>query len=148
MSELSTILTAEDKRPAVVADLAETVDNVVSNVSGFAGMTIKAAYASARKARPNVASEAVDRFLPNLADALDKYWKDYQDGQPEGGFGAYLSSRSDEVSRDLLAIADQKVKEIDNSGMNKMYNMFRSKADSYVKDALPQVGDVVEKHAK
>lgn len=147
MSELSDILTKDGTREPVVSDLAESTENSINNLSGLSGKAIKTAFSGAVKARPNLVKDMTDRLLPHLADRLNPYWQAYQNGKPEGGFGKYLETRSDEVTKDLADLSDERMESIINSGAQKIYKTFRGKLEGIVEKGLPDLGDVIEKHA-
>ncbi|GAA1398853.1 DUF6918 family protein [Luteococcus peritonei] len=128
------------KRPQVVQAIAAVVDQEVDAKSGLAGMALKGAYASAKKAKEGIVPKATDAMLPDIAAALQPYW----DAKGEQDFGAYLSSRSGEVADSLLAVADAKAASPDNAAIAKLYKPIRGKAKGYVEEALPRLAEALK----
>ncbi|MDE9364212.1 hypothetical protein PZ938_01200 [Luteipulveratus sp. YIM 133132] len=141
---LAASLLDEQRRPAVVADLAATIDTEVSEKKGLSGTAIKAAYGTAKKVRSDIAASATDRMLPEIATALEPFWVDFGG---VGDFGGYLAGRGDEAADALLAVTDRRAEATDRDVLRKAYGSLRGKAHDNVKAALPRVGAVVQKHA-
>lgn len=129
-------------RPAVAKDLAATIDSEVSGKKGLSGAAIKTAYAGAKK-KVDVPSALSDN-LDQIVAIFDPYW-DAFGGQ--GDFGAYLKGRGDEVSADILKIADAHANSTSRDQIAKVYGTFRGKAADMIKDALPAIGATLQKHA-
>ena len=143
MSDLSALLT-ETTRPTVVRDLAELVDTTASSQSGLTGMAIKSALGAVRKAQPDAVAKGIDRFLPEIVRELTPYWEAYSPEQ-SAGFGNYLASREEDVTSSILKLGDAFA---DRGPVQKVYRSLRGKASSIVAPALPQLGDIVERHAR
>ena len=139
---LSEKLLAPTVRPAVAADLAQTIDAEVSAKKGLTGAAIKTAYAGAKK-KVDVAS-ALNDNMEQITAIFDPYWESFG-GQ--GDFGAYLAGRGDEVSADILEIADARAQATSRDQLSKVYGTFRGKAADLIKASLPAVGATLQKHA-
>lgn len=147
MANLVDILTADDKIDAVVDDLAAFVDSTVNGISGFTGMAIKTAYNNRTASNPELPAKAARTVLPNVAKALDPYWQQFvESGQ--GSFGDVLAANSDDISQMLVAGAAARVEASDNAALKQMFGMIKGKAAGFIADALPDLGAVIEKHAK
>lgn len=141
---LSAALLDEQRRPAVVADLAAVIDAEVKDKKGLSGAAIKAAYAAAKKVSPSIASSATDRMLPEFATALEPFWNDFGGN---GDFGQFLAERGDQSSDALLSVTDQRAQATSREPLKKAYGSLRGKAKENVTAALPRIGAVVQKHA-
>ena len=139
---LSEILMTPERRPVVAAELATVIDREVAAKSGLSGAAIKTAYAAAKK-KVNMADTLNDN-LGQITAIFDPYW-DAFGGQ--GDFGAYLAGRGDEVTADILRIADARSESTSNSQFKKVYGTFRGKAADHIKAALPAVGACLQKNA-
>ena len=139
---LSAELSAPEKRGAVAADLARTLDAEVSSKSGLSGAAIKTAYAGAKK-KFNMEQE-IGNNLEQIVSVFDPYWDQF-DGQ--GDFGQFLAQRGDEVTGKILGIADARAENTSNAQFKKIYSTFRGKAADHVKAALPAVGSCLQRHA-
>ncbi|WP_288832401.1 DUF6918 family protein [uncultured Corynebacterium sp.] len=145
MSDLSALLT-ETTRPTVVRELAELVDTTASSQSGLTGMAIKSALGAVRKAQPDAVAKGIDRFLAEIVRELTPYWEAYSPEQ-SAGFGNYLASREEDVTSSILKLGDAFV-DRGPAPVQKVYRSLRGKASSIVAPALPQLGDIVERHAR
>ena len=58
-----------------------------------------------------------------------------------------METRSDEVTKDLVELSDERIDTIDNSGAQKLYKTFRGKLEGLVEKGLPDLGAIIEKHA-
>lgn len=140
-------LVTENNRDQAVADVAQALENTVSQLSGLAGKTVQLGYAAAKKKHPQLAEKIADTMLESLCDTLDPYWQQYQD-DAESDFGRYLLENKNAVADDLLELADKKVEEIDNSTLTKGHQRFRNKSLDYAEISLPALGKALEDNAK
>jgi hypothetical protein len=136
-----------DRRGAVVADLQDFVDQEVAGKGGLSGGIIKTGYAAVKKVRPGIIRSAIDSMLDDFVDALEPYWAAYQ-SQPVPGFGAYLAARPQEVAQALLAVTDRRAQRSSRAAVTNVYGKLRPKGEQNVIEALPRLGDLVERHAR
>ena len=134
-----------DRRGQVVADLQALVDQEVAGKGGLSGGIVKTGYAAIKKIKPGIVGRAVDSLLEEFVDALEPHWAAYR-AQPTPGFGAFLAGRPDEVSQALLAVTDRRAEKA-SAATRSAYNRLRPKAQDNVVDALPRLGDLIERHA-
>lgn len=146
MSSLSQALLAPDRRPAVVTDLVAVIDSEVKTKKGIGGVAVKGGYAAVRKVSPTIASDATNRMLPEVAQALQPFWDDFS-AADAGDFGAYLAGRGDEAADALLAVTDARAAATSREPLRRAYNGLRGKAKGHVEQALPRLGKVVQQHA-
>ncbi len=145
MSDLSKLLD-DTVRPTVVKDLSDLVDRTVATQSGLTGMAIKSAVAAAKKADGDVVSKSINRFLPDIVDSVAPHWNDY-DAEQSAGFGNFLASRQDDVTNDVLTLGDRFAQQ-GPAAVQKVYSSLRGKTGKIIAPALPEFGDIVERHAK
>jgi hypothetical protein len=143
---LSEALLDEHRRPAVVADLVAAIDAEVKDKKGISGAAVKAGYATVKKAKENIVSNATDRMLPDFATALEPFWVDFGATGAAGDFGAYLVGRGDEAADALLSVTDDRVGGSSRKAVQKAYNGLRGRAKDNVKAALPRIGAVLQQH--
>jgi uncharacterized protein DUF6918 len=134
-----------ERRPQVVADLQALVDQEVAGKSGLSGGIVKTGYAAIKKIKPGIVGRAVDSLLEEFVDALEPYWAAYR-AQSTPGFGAFLVTRQDEVAQALLAVTDRRAEKA-SSATRSAYGRLRPKAQENVVEALPRLGDLIERHA-
>jgi hypothetical protein len=136
-----------DRRGEVVTDLVNFVDQEVAGKGGLSGGIIKTGYAAVKKVRPGFIRSAVNGMLDDFVAALEPYWAAYQ-AQPTPGFGAYLAGRPQEVSHALLAVTDRRAERSSRASVTSVYSRLRPKGQDNVIEALPRLGDLVERHAR
>ena len=136
-----------DRRGAVVTDLQDFVDQEVAGKGGLSGGIIKTGYAAVKKVRPGIIRSAIDSMLDEFAAALEPYWVGYR-SQPVPSFGAYLAGRPHEVAPALLAVTDRRAQRASRAAVTNVYGKLRPKGEQNVIEALPRLGDVVERHAR
>ena len=134
-----------DRRGRVVTDLQALVDQEVAGRSGLSGGIVKTGYAAIKKVKPGIVGRAVDSLLEDFVDALEPFWADHR-AHGGGGFGGYLAGRGQEASNALLAVTDKRAERA-SSTTRSAYGKLRPKAQENVTDALPRLGDLIERHA-
>lgn len=146
VAALKESLLTEDKKAAVFADAQQVLDAEVSDKKGASGIAVKAGYAAAKKAKPSLVPDAIAALLPEFLVRLEPYWQNYS-ANPAGTFGEALSANSDEVAEALLAVTDEKAESSSRAAVKKVYSSMRGSAKKNVIEALPRVGDLVQRHA-
>ena len=141
MSDLSVLLGGQ--REQVAAELAEVAESAIND----AGIATKTAFGAVKLADKNIAARGVNRVLPELLEALQPRWAEYEASDVED-FGTYLNTHSDAAIADILAVADANVKKADKATLEKIYDKVRPKAASLMKPHVPMLGDILEKHMK
>lgn len=141
MSDLSVLLGGQ--REQVAAELAEVAESAIND----AGIATKTAFGAVKLADKNVTTKGVNRVLPDLLEALQPRWAEYEASNVED-FGTYLNTHSDAAIADILAVADANVKKADKAALEKVYDKVRPKAASLMKPHVPMLGDIIEKHMK
>ncbi|WET79710.1 hypothetical protein P3102_00110 [Amycolatopsis sp. QT-25] len=143
---LKEILLDSSRRPAVVSDFENLVDAEVSDKGGVSGAVVKTGFAAVKKIKPGIIPAAVDTLLDDFTGALEPFYSDYK---AKGGndFGAYLVSRSDEASDALLSVTDSRAEKSSRDSIKKVYSKLRPNGKKNVEEALPRLGQLIDKHA-
>jgi hypothetical protein len=136
-----------DRRGEVVTDLQNFVDQEVAAKGGLSGGFIKTGYAAVKKVRPGIIRSAISSMLDEFVAALEPYWVSYR-SQPVPGFGAFLAGRPQEVSQALLAVSDRRAERSSRASVTSVYHRLRPKGQDNVIEALPRLGELVERHAR
>jgi hypothetical protein len=144
---LNASLLDPNRRSQVVTDLQALIDQEVAGKSGLSGGLVKTGYAAVKKVRPGFIPAAIDGLLDEFVAALEPHWAAYQPPATPG-FGAFLAGRPQEVSEALLAVTDRRVKRSSRATVTSMYAKLRPKGQENVVEALPRLGDLVERHAR
>ncbi|GAA4550502.1 DUF6918 family protein [Amycolatopsis samaneae] len=143
---LKEILLDSSRRPAVVTDFETLVDSEVSDKGGVSGAVVKTGFAAVKKIKPGIVPSAVDSLLDEFADALEPFYGDFK---AKGGndFGTYLVGRSDEASDALLSVTDARAEQSSRDAIKKVYGKLRPNGKKNVEEALPRLGQLIDKHA-
>ncbi|RMI30901.1 DUF6918 family protein [Nocardia stercoris] len=147
VAALSESLLDDTKRAAFLSDAQEVLEAEVSDKGGASGLALKGGLAAAKKVSPTIISEALASFSPKFLEQLQPYWTEFQ-ASGSGSFADLLVSKSDEVAESLLAITDARAESSSRPALKKAYSALRSSAKKHVEEALPRVGDLVQKHAQ
>jgi hypothetical protein len=126
---LPEILLDPARRPAVVTDLEQLVDEEVAEKGGISGSVIKTGYAAVKKLKPGV--------VPFYADYRAAAGSD---------FGAYLAGRP-EAADALLGVTDARAGRTSSDGLRKAYGKLRPHGQRNVAEALPRLGRLIDRHA-
>ncbi|MBL1075646.1 hypothetical protein JK358_14720 [Nocardia sp. 2] len=147
VAALSESLLDDAKRPAFLADAQEVLDAEVSGKGGASGLAVKGGYAAIKKVSPTIVGDALSSFAPKLVEKLEPFWAEYQASGAAGSFGELLASKQDEVSEALLSVTDARAEASSRPALTKVYNSLRGSAKKNVAEALPRVGDLIQRHA-
>lgn len=143
---LKEILLDETKRPAVVTDMQQLIDEEVEAKSGVSGLAIKGGYGLVKKVKPGIIGDAVDTLLDDFTARLEPFYTDYRTSGA-GSLADYLSGRSGEVADALLGVTDARADRSRRESIKKVYSKLRPQGKKNVEEALPRLGSLIEKHA-
>lgn len=137
----------EVERELVISDTVKLIDDEVASKGGLGGRVLKTGYKGVKKLKNGrMIEKAVDHLLDDFAEALAPLHESYRESGEQGGFETYLKSHSDAASTALLAITDGKVERAESRVVASTYKSLRGQAEKHVKDALPGVGRLIDKH--
>lgn len=134
-------------RQTVIDDTATLIDEEVAAKSGFSGMALKGGYRVVKKVKPNMIEDAVDHLLDDFSEALDPLYQDFLEDEDTATFEAYLQDHDDQAAEDLLSITDDRAEKSDKKVLKKTYGKLRGQAEKHVREALPGVGRLIDRHA-
>jgi hypothetical protein len=118
----------------------------VGDKGGLSGAAVKVAYKAVKSFAPGYYENAVRNLIPELVYKLDPYWTNFL-ASGGGDFGAYLASRSPQVSESLLSVTDQMASTSHRAAVVKAYNAVRGSAGRNIEAALPNLGALAQKYA-
>ncbi|MFE3446560.1 DUF6918 family protein [Nocardia sp. NPDC059180] len=146
VAALSESLLDEAKRPAFLAEAVQVLDAEVSDKGGASGLAVKGGYAAVKKISPSIVPDALESLAPKLLAQLEPFWQEYV-AAGSGSFADLLVAKSDEVAEALLVVTDERAEGSTRPAIKKVYSSMRSSAKKNVIEALPRVGDLVQRHA-
>ena len=109
-------------------------------------MALKGGYRVVKKLKPNMIEDAIDHLLDDFTEALDPLYQDYLESDVET-FEAYLPDHDEQAANDLLSITDRRAENTDHRVLRKTYSKLRGQAEKHVRQALPGVGRLIDRHA-
>ncbi len=140
VAALGDALLGADKFPAVKADVEALIDAEVSDKKGASGLALKGGYAAVKKVGPGIVPGAVEGLLPEFVEKLQPFWVEYAGN---GSFSDFLVARGEVVDWSC----DERIAGTSKSGVKKVYDSLRPSAKKHVVEALPRLGDLIQKHA-
>ena len=146
MKDLKTLIDTPEKRTAIVKECAQLIDGEVRKKTGFSGMAVKTTYKIFKTLKPGVVEDSVEVLLDEFVDALNGFYQSYQEAGGAGTLGAYLAGRADDVAEKLLAITDVRAQRTSMKTVANLYNKLRPKAKVHVVQAVPAVGQLLDRH--
>ncbi|MFI9510617.1 DUF6918 family protein [Nocardia sp. NPDC052566] len=146
VAALSESLLDDAKRKAFLSDAVEVLDAEVSDKGGASGLAVKGGYAAVKKISPSIVPDGLESLAPKLVEKLEPFWQEYA-ASGSGKFADLLTAKSDEVAEALLAVTDARADASTRPALKKVYSSMRSSAKKHVIEALPRVGDLVQRHA-
>jgi hypothetical protein len=144
VAALGDALLGADKFPAVKADVEALIDAEVSDKKGASGLTLKAGYGAVKKVGPGIVPGAVEGLLPEFVEKLQPFWVEYAGN---GSFSDFLVARGEVVADALLGVTDERIAGTSKTAVKKAYESLRPSAKKHVVEALPRLGDLIQKHA-
>ncbi|MDH6279009.1 DUF6918 family protein [Prescottella agglutinans] len=146
VAALNDTLLDDARLPAVLADVEALVDAEVSDKKGASGLALKGGYSAVKKVGPSIVPDAIEGLLPEFVTRLEPFWQEFA-ASGEGSFSAFLTARSDAAADALLGVTDERIEGSDKGAIKKVYSTLRPSAKKHVIEALPRLGDLVQKHA-
>lgn len=146
VAALKESLLDESRVDQVVADVQTLIDAEVSDKSGASGLALKGGYAAVKKLGPSIVPNAVEGLLPAFVEKLEPFWEEFS-ASGEGSFAEFLTARGDTVSNALLGVTDERIEASERGTITKVYSTLRPSAQKNVQEALPRVGELVQKYA-
>lgn len=141
MSTLVEQIGQPNKRPAVINDCVELIDNQVKSK----GFIMKSAYATIKTIKKGFVAETVDSLLNDWLGKLQPHYDKWATAK-QSSFSDYLIARQDDVAEDLLSVTDQRAEKSSHGTAKKMYGKMRDGAKRNVVEAIPELAKLIEKH--
>jgi hypothetical protein len=142
MTTLADLLLAPGQRDVLVKRTGEWVERYVHDSSGLRGMALKAGLAAAKAARPDAVTRAVNRLLPEFANALEPYWQRFQ-ASGEKDFAVYLKRHARQASADMMAATDARIAGSPNKTLHAGYKRLRGTLAAELEKLLPDIARMI-----
>lgn len=145
MATLREKIWTEEKTPDVVVDCRKLLDNEVAKKKGVSGFAVKAAYKTVKAISPRFIEGVLNDLIPDFCNALEPLHERQVKGG-KGSFGDFMKAHKDEVTDAMLSVTDGKAKESPNRMLKKTYGKLRGRAETNVREAIPGLADLMDKH--
>lgn len=145
MPGLAETLSDDSKKPAVVDDCCQLIDEEVKDKGGISGLAIKAGYGAVKGIKPGFVRQVVTDLLPEFAKVLDPIHAEaVAQNKP---VPAHFEANAGRVADALLTITDAKAKNAKSGVVKGTYEKLRPTAKKHVEQAVPRLGRLIAKHA-
>lgn len=148
MGKLVETLTAPDRRRAVVEDGARLVQAEVEKKGGLSGLALKGAFKVVQTVRQNFVPDVLDKLIPAFAEKLEPFYEAREREAPGQPMEQFLSTRAPAVADALLSITDERIARAEKGPVRSAYEKLRPAAQRNVEDAVPGIGQLIDRHLK
>ena len=148
MSNLQERLGVDPTRSQLVADCETMIDTQVKQKGGLGGVAIKGAYGTIKRVKKGFVTEVIDQLLDEWLGKLQHYYDNWTSDGSEGTLADYISSRSEDVAEDLLAVTDERAESTRHATARKAYQKMRGSAKKHVTEAVPELARIIQRHVE
>lgn len=145
MATLREIVLTEEKKPLVFADAQGLLDSEVKKKRGVSGLAVRAGYKLVKAFKRGFLKKVIQDLMPEFCDALEPLHEDHLK-KKNGSFSDFLQSHEEEVAAALLSVTDGKAEKSTNKTIKKTYHKLRGSAERNVKEAIPGLAVLLDKH--
>lgn len=145
MPTLAEQLLTEEKRPQVVADSVQVIEDEVKSKKGASGLMIKAGFKTVKAFKRGILPDVVNALLDDFVKKLEPFYQRHleEDG---GDFRAFVVREADSIAEALLGITDERAERSRHKTLVKAYKKLRPQGHKQVVAAMPRVGAMLNRH--
>ncbi len=133
------------KRPLIIADCTQMIDQEVKDKSGLTGIAVKGGFKAIKGFRPDIVPMALEDLIDEFATQVEPFWQECQNNGEDAQ--QFFVRRKVDIANALLSITDGKAKNSKHRVLVKAYNALRGKAVEHIGAAMPRFSSIVKKHA-
>ena len=143
----------EAGRLVLMEDCCALIETQAVSGRGLRAATVRASYRSVQKLKPGLVGYVVGKFMPRVLEALEPWWERAQveaaanGGDTEGALRKALEGDANRAADALLAVTDAHIRGA-RLPLRVAYKSVRGEADQPVRDAVPGLAAVFEKHLR
>lgn len=145
--QLKDIMLQPGKRPQILTECEQLLDEEVASKGGLTGLAVKGAYAMVKAVKPGMIHEALDGLLDDFVGRLEPFYAAYQQNPGGKTLPDYFQSRASEIADALLGITDERAQRSKNNTLKKAYEKLRPQGKKHVEEAMPRLGRLIARHA-
>ncbi|WP_278314916.1 DUF6918 family protein [Lolliginicoccus levis] len=138
-------LLSDGNKDAFVAEARAVLDAEVKAKRGPGGMVIKGAYRTVNAVHATFVDGVLRALLPDFLTDLQPHWDAFEADSAED-FGQYLAQHGDAAADSLLAVVDRRAEGSSYKSVVKLYGQLRGQAHKHVVQALPAVGELIQRN--
>ncbi|MBD8507782.1 hypothetical protein HT102_14935 [Hoyosella sp. G463] len=138
-------LLSQGNKDAFVAEARAVLDAEVRAKRGPGGMVIKGAYRTVNAVHATFVDGVLRALLPDFLADLQPHWDAFQADSTED-FGQYLAQHGHSAADSLLAVVDRRAAGSSYRSVVKLYGQLRGQAHKHVVQALPAVGELIQRN--
>ncbi len=146
MDKLADSLLSDGRRDVVIVDCADLIEAHVKQLRGLKGIALRSAFAMLRGGEANAVHNAVAGLIPEFVHAFEPLYRDFQNGNVDGGFGDYLKSQRRRSVDAMLGVTDARFAKTKNSTLKAVYPKVRGTIESELNAVLPGLAELLERH--
>jgi len=143
--KLAEKLLEASRRTRVVEAAVRLIDEEVKSKGGLSGIAVKGAYGVVKAVKLRFVPEVVDAMLDEWVERLEPFWNGWSADAGGKSFPQYVSGRKGDVAEALLGVTDGRAKNSRNGTVRRMYDKMRPTAKKHVEEAVPRLGQMVER---
>ncbi len=148
MSQLKDVLLQAGKRPQIVTECEQLLDEEVAAKSGLTGLAVKGAFKMVKAVKPGMIHEAVDGLLDDFVSRMEPFYASWQAAPAGKTVADYFAGHASEIADALLGITDERAERSKHGTLKKAYSTLRPQGKKHVTEAMPRVGRLIERHGK
>lgn len=145
MPKLADSLLAEGRREAVIAELAQLIDDYVDQLKGLKGMALRTAFNMLKGNDSTAVHGAMAKMMPDFVAGLEPLYQDFLK-QKGKDFAAHMKAHPHEALGALIGVTDARVARSSNATLKSVYKKIRSTIESELQGVLPSLGAVIQKN--
>jgi len=144
MASLIDIAKDPAKRRAIVDDAARLLNEEVNDKRGLSGKAVKFAFRAVKGVSPGMIPMSIDALLDDFCVAIQPIWEECQSSGQTAR--VYFQTRSHDVANALLSITDARAQRSTQRVLKSTYSKLRGQAIKHITEAMPRLGDLIERH--
>ena len=135
----------EFERGAVIDDCVRVLEEEVASKKGISGFAVKGAFKVIGAVKPGFIRAVVSGLLDEFVGELEPFYADWI-AKDMGDFGTHLNRHSKQVANALLGVTDKRAERTVHQTAKKAYLKLRPSAVEHVTEAMPRVGNLMNKY--
>lgn len=145
MATLTELLLTDEKRPQVVADSVQIIEDEVKDKKGATGLVIKAGFKTVKAFKPGVLPEVTNALLDDFVARMEPFYAQHL-AAGGGDVQSFVVGNADSIADALLGITDERAQRSKHKTLVKAYQSLRPQGKKQVVAAMPRVGAMLQRH--